>query len=132
MRTAVCDFHTCADRRGSGRQAATCFEFFCGNLILQRPPPLVIEFAALSPRPLPQSLCQNSFGGASDVCWCKNRIAMALPAGVSVGSDPDLGCDQCAAMDCTQTCRDAGLGVDGYCANPGSTDPGSCCACVTP
>ncbi len=71
------------------------------------------------------------FGGASDPCWCRNRIGLALPQGVSLPDDPDAGCGACvAASDCTQACRDGGHGVDGFCAVPGSTDPGACCACV--
>lgn len=71
------------------------------------------------------------FGGASDSCWCRNRIGQALPEGDSLGADPDEGCGGCvAASDCTEACRDGGYGVDGYCAVSGSTDPGACCACV--
>jgi len=71
------------------------------------------------------------FGGASDACWCRNRIGLALPEGVPAPADPDAGCGGCVAdSDCTQACRDGGYGVDGWCAAPGSTDPGACCACV--
>ena len=72
------------------------------------------------------------FGGASDACWCRNRIGMALPAGVSAPPDPDAGCEACVAnSDCTEACRDGGYGLDGFCAVPGSTNPGSCCSCVS-
>lgn len=71
------------------------------------------------------------FGGASDACWCRNRIGLALPESVPPTSDPDAGCELCVAgSDCTQACRDGGYGVDGFCAAPGSTDPAACCACV--
>lgn len=72
------------------------------------------------------------FGGASHSCWCRNRIGVALPAGVTEPADPDAGCDGCVAdSDCTEACRDGGHGLDGYCATPGSTDPAACCACVS-
>jgi hypothetical protein len=71
------------------------------------------------------------FGGASDACWCHNRVGVALPAGDPTPADPDAGCDACVSdSDCTEACRDGGYGVDGACAAPGSTDPGACCACV--
>ncbi len=71
------------------------------------------------------------FGGASDACWCHNRVGLALPEGVEATPDPDAGCEACVAeSDCTQACRDGGYGVDGYCAVPGSTNPDACCACV--
>jgi Glycosyl hydrolases family 32 N-terminal domain len=71
------------------------------------------------------------FGGASDECWCRNRVGFALPEGVTLPEDPDAGCDACVSgSDCTQACRDGGYGVDGFCAVPGSTDPGACCTCV--
>lgn len=71
------------------------------------------------------------FGGASDSCWCHNRIGQALPASDAFPTDPDAGCGGCVDdSDCTQACRDGGYGVDGVCAAPGSTDPGACCACV--
>jgi hypothetical protein len=71
------------------------------------------------------------YGGASDACWCRNRVVLALPEGESLPADPDLGCSSCvASSDCTQACRDGGHGVDGFCAVPGSTDPGACCACT--
>lgn len=72
------------------------------------------------------------FGGASDECWCRNRIGLALPEGVPLPEDPDAGCDSCVSgSDCTQACRDGGYGVDGFCAVAGSTDPSACCACVS-
>lgn len=72
------------------------------------------------------------FGGASDACWCRNRVGQALPAGDARPADPDEGCGGCVEdSDCTQACRDGGYGVDGVCAAPGSTDPGACCACVS-
>ncbi|MBM4392041.1 MAG: hypothetical protein FJ090_13045 [Deltaproteobacteria bacterium] len=72
------------------------------------------------------------FGGASDVCWCRNRVGQALPDGIAPTADPDAGCEACVdESDCTQACRDGGYGVDGVCAVPGSTDPGACCACVS-
>lgn len=72
------------------------------------------------------------FGGASDACWCRNRIGQALPAGDPTPIDPDAGCEGCVAdSDCTEACRDGGYGVDGHCAVPGSVDPGACCACVS-
>jgi predicted GH43/DUF377 family glycosyl hydrolase len=71
------------------------------------------------------------FGGASDSCWCHNRIGEALPSSDAIPSDPDAGCDGCARdSDCTEACRDGGYGVEGFCAAPGSTDPAACCACV--
>ena len=72
------------------------------------------------------------FGGASDACWCRNRIGLALPSDITTPEDPDAGCEGCVAdSDCTQACRDGGYGVDGYCSAPGSTDPAVCCACVS-
>jgi predicted GH43/DUF377 family glycosyl hydrolase len=71
------------------------------------------------------------FGGASDACWCHNRIGQVLPEGDILAEDPDLGCGACVgASDCTQACREGGYGVDGFCAVSGSTDPNACCACV--
>jgi len=70
------------------------------------------------------------YGGASDSCWCHNRIALLLPAGIDAPADPNAGCDGCTSRNCTEDCRGAGFGVEGYCAHPGSTDPGVCCACV--
>jgi putative oxygen-independent coproporphyrinogen III oxidase len=70
------------------------------------------------------------FGGASDICWCRNRIGLAVRAEFMVGSDPDVGCGGCVAnSDCTQACRDGGYGVEGSCAVPGSDRGEACCAC---
>lgn len=71
-------------------------------------------------------------GGASDACWCHNRIGALLGSGLSWPADPSAGCGAClgGSPDCTTACRAGGYGVEGYCANPGSTDPGACCACV--
>jgi predicted GH43/DUF377 family glycosyl hydrolase len=71
-------------------------------------------------------------GGASDACWCKNRIGALYPSGYVFPADPSTGCSNCigAHADCSAACRAATLGVEGYCAVPGSTDPGNCCACV--
>jgi hypothetical protein len=70
------------------------------------------------------------FGGASDSCWCRNRIGLAVRAEFMVGSDPDVGCGGCVAnSDCTQACRDGGYGVEGSCAAPGSNRGDACCAC---
>ena len=72
------------------------------------------------------------YGGASDACWCRNRIGEAMPEGTPAAADPDAGCGGCVAnSDCTEACRDGGYGVDGYCAVPGSVDPNACCACVS-
>jgi hypothetical protein len=72
------------------------------------------------------------FGGASDSCWCRNRVGVALPSGDPTPPDPDAGCGGCVGgSDCTEACRDGGYGVDGFCAVPGSADPGACCACVS-
>lgn len=72
------------------------------------------------------------FGGASDVCWCHNRVGAAWPVGQEPGADPDDGCEACVGgSDCTEACRDGGYGVDGLCAVPGSADPGACCACIS-
>ena len=71
------------------------------------------------------------YGGASDSCWCKNRVGIALPLGESLPTDPDLGCESCVeGSDCTLACRSGGHGIDGFCASPGSSDPAACCACV--
>jgi len=71
-------------------------------------------------------------GGASDACWCKNRIGALYPNGFVFPPDPTSGCENCvgAHPDCTAACRAGGVGVEGYCAVPGSSDPGNCCACV--
>jgi len=47
-------------------------------------------------------------------------------------NDPSAGCDGCLVgqPECTTACRAAGFGIEGYCAHPGSTDPGAGCACV--
>ena len=66
------------------------------------------------------------FGGASHSCWCKNRIALALPDG-----SPDIeGCNGCLVgySDCDSACAAAG-NSGGWCAAPGSQDPSACCAC---
>ena len=73
------------------------------------------------------------FGGASDSCWCRNRIGQVYPTGVDAPADPSAGCEACIvapSTDCADACRRAGHGIEGYCAAPGSTDPGACCACV--
>ena len=64
------------------------------------------------------------FGGASDPCWCKNRIAVAFP-----GQDV-AGCADCLAgqPSCQAACEAAGNST-GVCGNPGSTDSGACCVC---
>ena len=71
------------------------------------------------------------FGGASDVCWCKNRIAVAFPAGTQI-SDPGPieGCSGClnGFPDCASACQGGGFAT-GVCALPGSTDPSACCSC---
>ncbi len=64
------------------------------------------------------------FGGASDSCWCKNRIAVAFP-GVDVA-----GCAGCLAgqPSCQAACDAAGSAL-GLCGAPGSVDPDACCTC---
>jgi len=64
------------------------------------------------------------FGGASDVCWCKNRVGLAL-----MGQDI-AGCSGCLAEQpsCQGACGEAGF-TFGFCGQPGSDDPGACCAC---
>ncbi|MDY0004725.1 MAG: family 43 glycosylhydrolase, partial [Polyangia bacterium] len=71
-------------------------------------------------------------GGASHSCWCKNRIGELLPSGQAWPADPSEGCSGClgGAQDCAAACRAGGYGVEGFCANPGSTTPSACCACV--
>ena len=66
------------------------------------------------------------FGGASDGCWCHNRVGIAWPG--SVPTSP--GCDGClgGVASCQEACELAGLG-GGACGAPGSTDPAACCAC---
>ena len=63
-------------------------------------------------------------GGASNACWCKNRIAVAFP-----GSDV-AGCNGClaAASSCQAACNAAGHPL-GMCGAPGSVNPSACCAC---
>ncbi len=72
------------------------------------------------------------YGGASDACWCKNRIAAAWPDGEEPdpGTPPAGGCSGCLGSfsTCTAACQAAGK-ASGTCANPGSTDPSACCAC---
>ena len=70
------------------------------------------------------------YGGASDDCWCHNRVAQLYPAGVAAPPDPNAGCGGCTSRNCTEDCRAAGFGIEGLCAHPGSTEPGRCCACV--
>jgi hypothetical protein len=70
------------------------------------------------------------FGGASVMSWDRNRIAVAWPAG---GTTPaGGGCTGCTApgLSCAQACHGAGFAA-GTCGQPGSSDPGQCCACVT-
>ena len=64
------------------------------------------------------------FGGASDVCWCKNRIGVAFP-----GADV-AGCKVClsGAASCQSACNGAGYSL-GLCGAPGSADPSACCSC---
>jgi sucrose-6-phosphate hydrolase SacC (GH32 family) len=65
------------------------------------------------------------FGGASDACWCRNRIGAAF-----LLSDV-AGCRQCLPAgqpSCQAACENAGL-PGGICGSPGSTNPGACCAC---
>lgn len=64
------------------------------------------------------------FGGASDPCWCKNRIALALLG-------PDIpGCVGCLAgqPSCQAACGGQNKTV-GVCGAPASTDPSACCIC---
>jgi len=63
-------------------------------------------------------------GGASDQCWCHNRIAIALMA------DDISGCHAClnGQDSCQAACEAHGTDF-GFCAEPGSTDPNACCAC---
>ena len=64
------------------------------------------------------------FGGASDSCWCKNRIAVAFPG-------PDVaGCSKCVAGvdSCQPACAGAGFQF-GFCGAPGSNNPDACCHC---
>ena len=72
------------------------------------------------------------YGGASDACWCKNRIAAAWPngEGPDPGTPPAGDCSSCLVgfNTCTAACQAAGK-ASGTCANPGSTDPDACCAC---
>jgi len=63
-------------------------------------------------------------GGASDSCWCKNRIGVAFLN----GDKP--GCSQCLAgpPSCQAACEGNGS-TYGFCAAPGSTDVNACCGC---
>ena len=70
------------------------------------------------------------YGGASDPCWCKNRIAEVYPSGTAAPPDPDAWCASCVVGSCVDACRDGGYGIEGYCGAPGSADPSACCACV--
>jgi len=63
-------------------------------------------------------------GGASDSCWCKNRLAVYFPQG------DVAGCSACSGQElsCQQACEGNGT-TYGFCGTPGSTDPGACCVC---
>jgi len=63
-------------------------------------------------------------GGASDVCWCKNRVAVYFP------QDDVAGCNACLGdlFSCQQACE-GNDSTYGFCGAPGSTDPGACCTC---
>jgi hypothetical protein len=69
------------------------------------------------------------FGGASVMSWDRNRIAVAWPVGVTPPAGG--GCTACTAsgLSCAQACHGAGFAA-GTCGQPGSSDPGQCCACV--
>ena len=64
------------------------------------------------------------FGGASDQCWCRNRIALATM------SDDLSGCRACldGQDSCQAACEGQGTAF-GFCGAPGSTDPNVCCHC---
>lgn len=68
------------------------------------------------------------FGGASAASWDKNRIAVAWASGFSAPSGG--GCTACttSGLSCSEACQGVGISA-GVCGNPGSTSPGSCCAC---
>lgn len=70
------------------------------------------------------------FGGASDACWCKNRMGVALAVGVAAPPDPDQGCGGCLTGSCVDACRAGGYGIEGKCGYPGSTNPSQCCVCL--
>ena len=68
------------------------------------------------------------YGGASNPCWCKNRIAAVFPA----GAEPEIqDCSACLQGfdSCELACQSAGFS-SGVCSAPGSTDPNVCCACM--
>lgn len=69
------------------------------------------------------------FGGASVMTWDRNRIAAALPSGGAVPAGG--GCTACTTpgVSCAQACHGAGFAA-GTCGQPGSSDPGQCCACA--
>ena len=67
-------------------------------------------------------------GGASDACWCHNRVGLWFPA--SAPWVPQPGCGACTSpwSSCEEACQHNGS-PGGECGNPGSVDPGACCAC---
>ena len=72
------------------------------------------------------------YGGATQSCWCKNRIAVAFPEGTEVVGTPQ-GCQGClqGLSSCVEACEIAGFS-EGVCAEPNSIDPNNCCACANP
>ena len=67
------------------------------------------------------------FGGASHSCWCKNRIAVALPVSGPRDLQDCEGCLQGFAT-CVDACRALGA-RGGMCVAPHSLDPDVCCEC---
>ena len=67
------------------------------------------------------------YGGASNECWCKNRIAAVFPSSSDLNAP---GCENCLqdTETCEQLCQRNGFS-DGRCGSPGSSDPAACCAC---
>ena len=66
------------------------------------------------------------YGGASNDCWCKNRVAVAFAGLVS-----PVSCETCLQgyNTCGEACQAAGAS-GGVCSSPVSTDPSECCQCV--
>jgi hypothetical protein len=63
-------------------------------------------------------------GGASDSCWCKNRVGVAFP------NEDVAGCSQCIVnvLSCQHACSANGF-LYGFCGAPGSTTSSACCTC---
>ncbi|NUN12052.1 MAG: hypothetical protein HUU55_00295 [Myxococcales bacterium] len=125
----VGDFFVLLAEGGDGTHmylAKNPFQWQYRGLLLAKSGATYDKFGQVTPTLIGSGLDHPAilFGGASDPCWCKNRIALALLG-------PDIaGCSSCLAgqPSCQAACNNQDKAV-GVCGAPGSINPSACCSC---